>query len=330
MMDIRTKQVLVTGAAGFVGSHLVDALLAQGAIVIGVDNYLTGRQENLTKALTSNNFSFIQADVIAPPQTYLDPSTLPDLVFHLASPASPPLYQKNPVETYLVNTMGTHQLLTWLLEQMSNQENSPRFVFSSTSEVYGDPLEHPQKESYWGNVNPNGPRSCYDESKRMGETICGVFNRDFGLDARIARIFNTYGPRMSEYDGRIIPNLVSQARAGEPYTIYGDGSQTRAYCYVADLVDGLLRLATVDEATGATVNLGNPEEMTILETAKQVHAQFTASNTEFLTVEKPLPIDDPTKRCPDISLAKSLLDWQPSTPFAQGLEMLLNVTHRAI
>ena len=329
MLDLQNKNILITGAAGFVGSHLADSLLAKGAKVTGVDNFLTGTIENLKEAKRSANFTFIQADAIEPPQVFLPADYWPDIVFHLASPASPPLYQKNPVETYLVNTMGTHQLLSWLLEHSDTQPTT-RFIFSSTSEVYGDPLEHPQKETYWGNVNPNGPRSCYDESKRMGETICGVFSRDFGLDVRIARIFNTYGPRISESDGRIIPNLVSQAKAGEPFTIYGDGSQTRAYCYVSDLVDGLLRLATVDEANGATVNLGNPEEMTILETAKQVHAIFASNNQVFATVFKPLPTDDPTRRCPDISLAKSLLGWQPTTPFAQGLEMLFDDFQRTI
>lgn len=324
MFDFKQKNVLVTGAAGFIGSHLVDALLAQGARVTGVDNYLTGNKANLASALKSSNFTLIQADVIAPPQMYLSDDFVPDVVFHLASPASPPLYQKNPVETYLVNTMGTHQLLSWLLEQSAEQPSATRFVFSSTSEVYGDPLEHPQKESYWGNVNPNGARSCYDESKRMGETICGVFCRDFGLDVRIARIFNTYGPRMSPTDGRIIPNLVSQARAGEPYTIYGDGSQSRSYCFVSDLVEGLLQLAMVDEANGATVNLGNPEEMTIVETAKQVHAKFAVNQDQFVIVNQPLPADDPVRRCPDITLAKTLLGWQPQTVFAQGLVKLFD------
>ena len=322
MFDFKQKNVLVTGAAGFIGSHLVDALLAQDARVTGVDNYLTGNKANLAKALKSSNFTLIQADAIAPPQMYLSDDFVPDMVFHLASPASPPLYQKNPVETYLVNTMGTHQLLTWLLEQSAKRSPATRFVFSSTSEVYGDPLEHPQKESYWGNVNPNGARSCYDESKRMGETICGVFQRNFGLDVRIARIFNTYGSRMSPTEGRIIPNLVSQVRAGEPYTIYGDGSQSRSYCFVSDLVEALLRLATVDEANGATVNLGNPEEMTILETAKQVHAHFATKQEQFLIVNQPLPADDPVRRCPDITLAKTLLNWQPTIAFAQGIARL--------
>lgn len=324
MFNFKQKNVLVTGAAGFVGSHLVDALLAQGARVTGVDNYLTGNKTNLTSALESENFTLIQADVINPPQMYLTDDFVPEVVFHLASPASPPLYQKHPVETYLVNSMGTHQLLTWLLDQLAERSSTVRFVFSSTSEVYGDPLEHPQKESYWGNVNPNGARSCYDESKRMGETICGVFNRDFGLDVRIARIFNTYGQRMSPTDGRIIPNLVSQAQAGEPYTIYGDGSQSRSYCFVSDLVEGLLLLASVDEAEGATINLGNPEEMTILETAKQVHATFSINPQKFAIINKPLPADDPVRRCPDITLAKTLLNWQPKTTFAQGLVQLFD------
>ncbi len=311
------KTVLVTGAAGFIGSHLVDALLKEGATVYGVDNFITGRKENLKDAFTSSSFTFIEEDAINSPENYLPDAfsmnTKLDVVFHMASPASPPTYQEHPVETYLINTLGTHNILQYLLTMHS----ACRFVYTSTSEVYGDPKEHPQKESYWGNVNPNGIRSCYDESKRMGETICGVHARDFGLDVRIARIFNTYGPRINLNDGRVIPNFFKQAVKKQPLTIYGDGTQTRSFCYVSDLVSGLLLLGSVDDAKGETINLGNPTEKSILEMAQLINTLM--KNTE--TIEfKPLPGDDPKQRKPDISKAQTILGWSPKVSLEQGLQ----------
>ncbi len=313
----KDKTVLVTGAAGFVGSHLVDELLESKATVIGVDNLITGRKENIKHLFTTGgtveNFAFLETDAVQSPATYLDEEVKIDIVFHLASPASPPKYQQSPVETYLINSLGTHHLLDYL--KTSNHE--ARFVFASTSEVYGNPEVHPQTEDYWGNVNPNGVRSCYDEGKRLGETICGVFNRDFGMDVRIARIFNTYGPRINPTDGRVIPNFVKQALSNEPITIYGDGSQTRSYCYVSDLVSGLMKLASVDAAKGETINLGNPDEYTIQQTAEVV-LKITSSSSEI--AHQNLPLDDPQRRKPDISKAKQLLDWEPIVDFEQGLQ----------
>lgn len=308
------KNVLVTGAAGFVGSHLVDELVAQGATVYGVDNFLTGRRQNLVHLQSNSQFHFIEANVIENPANYLPEAVQFDLILHFASPASPPRYQAHPVETYLVNSMATHQLLQYLLEK--NQ--AARFVFASTSEVYGDPQVHPQPESYWGNVNPNGKRSCYDEAKRLGETICGVHQRDLGLDVRIVRIFNTYGPRMDPADGRVIPQFVTEALSGKPMSIYGDGSQTRSYCYVTDLVRGILLLASGDNLAGKTVNLGNPEEHTILETAEIIQAAIKADQEIKLDFSE-LPADDPLRRKPDITLAQKLLGWQPEVSFKDGI-----------
>lgn len=304
------KKILVTGAAGFLGSHLVKNLLDNGAIVTGVDNFITGKKRNL---ISHHNFSFIENDVINKPESYLATDYVPDLIFHFASPASPPGYQKHPVETYLVNSMGTHQLLSYLRQMNSNG----RFILAGTSEAYGDPLEHPQKESYWGNVNPNGPRACYDVSKRMAETICGIFYRDFAIDTRIGRIFNTYGPHLDPDDGRVISNFIKQAIRGEKFTIYGDGSQTRSYCYVSDLIDGFLRLASFDNLAGQTINIGNPDEYTVLETAKIISK---LTNQPFKTSSHPFPTDDPTRRQPDISKAQELLDWSPKVKFEDGLK----------
>ena len=318
----KNKTALVTGAAGFIGSHLSEALLRQGAQVIGVDNYLTGSQENIAVMLEavgdlSENFLLIEADVNQPPETYLPSEQKLDLVFHFASPASPNKYQQHPRLTYLVNSWATHQLFDYLL----TTNPKARFLFASTSEIYGDPKVHPQTEDYWGNVNPNGPRSCYDEAKRLGETICGVHQRDLDMDVRIIRIFNTYGPRMDINDGRVIPNFIKFALANKKMPIYGNGSQTRSYCYVTDLVDGVLKMMASNKTNGETVNLGNPDEYTILETARVVKEVVSGQfdENEDLVYQE-LPKDDPTRRKPDISKAKELLDWEPKIGFEVGLK----------
>ncbi|MFZ5845412.1 MAG: UDP-glucuronic acid decarboxylase family protein [Patescibacteria group bacterium] len=301
------KTSVVTGGAGFIGSHLCEALLAHGHQVFCLDNLLTGAEENLIHAKKNPNFTFIRIDVT---------EKLPilgkiDYIFHLASPASPRDYQNYAEETALVNSVGTRNLLRLA------KSYGARFLFASTSEVYGEPLEHPQRETYWGNVNPNGPRSCYDESKRFGEMITMVYVRKYGVDARIARIFNTYGERMQPEDGRVVSNFVNQALNGKPLTIYGDGSQTRSFCYVSDLVAGLLRLMFTDDLAGEVVNLGNPEEYPVLELAGKIK-QLAASNSKI--IYKPLPPDDPSRRRPDITKAKKLLGWEPKISLEKGLK----------
>ena len=321
------KTVLITGAAGFIGSHLVDQVLEFGARVIGVDNFITGRRVNLAKQMQNPNFRLLEANVSLPAESYLENflDTLKieapefgsiDLVLHFASPASPPAYQANPIETYLVNSSGTHNLLSYF------EEKSPqtRFLFASTSEVYGDPLVHPQKEDYFGNVNPNGERSCYDESKRLGETICGVFERNYEMDVRIVRIFNTYGPRMRFDDGRILPNFINQALAKNPLTVYGEGKQTRSYCFVDDLVRGILTLASREGLKGQTVNIGNPEEYTVLETAVLVQKIINEAVGQENIIFSDLPKDDPTRRKPNISKAQELLNFAPEVDFRTGLQ----------
>ena len=291
--------------------------------MIGVDNFLTGTKKNLEAVFKSSfatNFKLIEADVNRSPEDYLNSSIKLDTIFHLASPASPVYYQKYPQETYLANSWATHQLLTFL----HRYSPTTKFLFASTSEIYGDPLEHPQKESYWGNVNPNGLRSCYDEAKRLGETICGVFFRDYGLDTRIVRIFNTYGPRMDIDDGRVIPNLIKHVLSRQPLPIHGDGLQTRSYCYVTDLVRGLIMMIESEKTKGATVNLGNPEELSIMDTAslllRLLHKPFDSHrDVQFLK----LPADDPVRRRPDISKAKKILGWKPEVKFEDGLLLTL-------
>lgn len=310
------SQCLVAGGAGFLGSNICEQLLTAGAKVTVVDNLLTGYLENLEEVekSTGKTIDFIQQDICKSASTYLPNGYTPDYVFHFASPASPPRYQQHPLETYQVNTWATHYLLEYI------QKHAPKAVllYASTSEIYGDPLVHPQPENYWGNVNPNGLRSCYDEAKRLGETICGIFHSQYQVDARIVRIFNTYGPRIDVQDGRVIPNLLWAALNHQPLTIYGDGKQTRSYCYVSDLVRGILQVAGTPKLAGETFNLGSPDEHTILETAEIIQRLFAVEHNlsvEFL----PLPKDDPTRRRPDISKIKQQLGWEPQVGFEDGL-----------
>ena len=301
------KTCLVTGGAGFIGSNLVDALLEKGYKVFALDNLITGSEENLTEAKKHPDFTFIKYDVITEPPVL---GQL-DYIYHLASPASVPDYQKFAEETALVNTVGTRGLL-----KVAKAHNA-KFLFTSTSEVYGDPKEHPQKETYWGNVNPNGARACYDEAKRFGEMMTLLYVNKYGVDARIARIFNTYGPRMRPTDGRVISNFVNQALENKPMTVYGDGLQTRSICFVSDMVAGLIALMETEGTKGEVVNIGNPEEYTMLDLAKKIGVLM---NTTTGIVHEPLPPDDPTKRRPDISKAGALLGWKPKVAADEGLK----------
>jgi dTDP-glucose 4,6-dehydratase len=298
------SRALVTGGAGFLGSHLCDRLIADGWDVVCVDSLLTGESDNLAHLRDAAGFRFVAHDVTEP----LDVDGSVDAVLHLASPASPRDYLEWPIETLRVGSIGTLNMLEFA------SSVGARFFLTSTSETYGDPLVHPQPETYWGNVNPIGPRSVYDEAKRFGEAATMAFRRSRGLEVRIARIFNTYGPRMRRMDGRAVPTFLQQALTGEPITVHGDGSQTRSLCYVDDLVEGLYRLLTSDE-TGP-VNIGNPEEVTVLRLAELVR-DAAGSQSEIVTTER--PVDDPQVRCPDIALARRALDWQPTVPLAEGL-----------
>jgi dTDP-glucose 4,6-dehydratase len=295
--------VLVTGAAGFLGSHLADRLLADGNSVLGVDNLSTGDIENLAHLAHESRFVFEQRDICQP----FDPGPV-DYVFNFASPASPPEYLRLGIETLRVGSVGTENAL-----EIAAKYNAG-FLHASTSECYGDPLEHPQSESYWGNVNSIGPRSVYDESKRYAEALVMAYHRYRGVNSHLVRIFNTYGPRLHPSDGRVISNFMMQALRGEPLTIYGDGNQTRSFCYVDDLIEGILRLSRSDEHL--PVNIGNPNEFTILECAQAVLA---ATNSKSELRFEPLPQDDPTRRRPDISKARALLGWEPKTSLQQGL-----------
>ena len=299
-----TLRIVVTGGAGFIGSHLCARLLGDGHQVIAVDNLITGSRRNIAHLSEHPNFSYLQHDVIQP----LDVEA--NAIFHLASPASPKGYMDHPIETALANSFGTHNLL-----EMAKRCNAS-FLLASTSEAYGDPQEHPQKESYWGHVNPVGPRACYDESKRFGEALTTTYIRSVGVDARVIRIFNTYGPHSDPADGRIVPNFITQAVDGKPITVYGDGSQTRSICYVDDLVDGIVATMFKPGTKGEVVNLGNPEEHTVLEYA-QIIRRLCGSSSEILF--EALPQDDPTRRCPDISKAWALLGWRPCIGLEDGL-----------
>ena len=300
-------RIVVTGAAGFIGSHLSEALLDRGHQVIGIDNLLTGDLANITR-LRERNFEFIRHDVTR----HIDIDGPVDFVLHWASPASPIDYLELPIQTLKVGSLGTHNALGLALKKKA------RFVIASTSEVYGDPLEHPQKETYWGNVNPIGPRGVYDEAKRFAEAMTLAYHRYHGVDTRIVRIFNTYGPRMRLRDGRAVPAFMSQALTGQDVTIFGDGTQTRSFTYVSDLVDGVLRLMEVN--TNDPVNIGNPHEVTIEEIARTI-IKLVGSTSKL--VYRPLPVDDPKQRRPDITRARTLLGWEPKVPLEQGLTTTL-------
>jgi dTDP-glucose 4,6-dehydratase len=302
------KKVLVTGGAGFLGSHLCDRLLAEGFRVIAMDNLITGNADNIAHLIGNPDFSFIQYDVT----NYIHIPGELDYILHFASPASPIDYLKIPIQTLKVGSLGTHRVMG-----LARAKNS-RIVIASTSEVYGDPLVHPQPESYWGNVNPVGPRGCYDEAKRFQEAMAMAYHRHHGVNTGIVRIFNTYGPRMRLDDGRVLPAFVGQALRGDNLTVFGDGSQTRSFCYVDDLVDGIFKLLMSKETM--PVNLGNPEEITILQFAEEV---LKLIDTPSKIVFKPLPQDDPKVRKPDITRATEVLGWSPKIGRSEGLKRTL-------
>lgn len=297
-------RIVITGGAGFIGSHLSDVLLAQGHEVVAIDNLFTGTKRNMTHLRDHANFEFMRHDVTEPVLIECDQ------LYHLACPASPVHYQYNPIKTIKTNVIGTINMLGVA------KRTHARFLLASTSEIYGDPLQHPQVESYWGNVNPIGPRSCYDEGKRVAETLTINYREQAGVDTRIVRIFNTFGPRMLFNDGRVVSNFILQALKGDDITVYGEGLQTRSFCYVDDLVSGIIATMNRDGFSGP-VNLGNPNEMTIVDLAKKVIA-LTGSSSKI--VQRPLPKDDPTRRQPNISLAKSELGWTPKVDLETGLK----------
>jgi dTDP-glucose 4,6-dehydratase len=302
-------RVCVTGAAGFLGSHLCDRLLAEGHEVLGLDNLATGNTRNLAHLAEEKRFRFIRHDVTH--FIFLDGPI--DAVLHFASPASPIDYLELPIQTLKVGSLGTHNALGLALAKRA------RFLLASTSEVYGDPLVHPQPETYWGNVNPIGPRGVYDEAKRFSEAMTMAYHRSHGVDTRIVRIFNTYGERMRPRDGRVVPALINQAIAGEPMTVFGDGSQTRSFCYVADLIDGIYRLLLSSETS--PVNIGNPAELSVLDFARTIQ-DLTGTKSEI--VFKPLPVDDPRVRQPDITRARQLLGWEPRVELREGLRRTID------
>jgi nucleoside-diphosphate-sugar epimerase len=301
-------KVLVTGAGGFVGSNLVDSLLSDGHEVFGIDNFCTGNPANIAHLTDDKNFTFIEQDIIAGLGDF--ESLRFDQIFHMASPASPPRYMELAIETMHVNTTATEMLL------QHATKHGARLLFASTSEIYGDPHEHPQRESYWGNVNPIGPRSIYDEAKRFGETLLSHYHRSENTDTVIVRIFNTYGPRMDPDDGRVVSSFIRDGIKGKPFQVFGDGKQTRSFCFVSDLVAGLR--AAMDSGITGPVNLGNPNEFTLLELAKKVGSVL---GMEPVLEFKDLPVDDPKQRQPDISYAKSELNWEPKIQLAEGLKL---------
>jgi len=302
---VNKKKVVVTGGAGFIGSHLCDRLIAEGFSVICLDNFITGDIKNIKHLLKDKNFRLIEHNVTK----YISIKEKVDYVMHFASPASPDDYLKFPIQTLKVGSLGTHNALGLA------KEKKAKFMIASTSEVYGDPLIHPQPETYWGNVNTIGVRGCYDEAKRFAEAITMAYHRVHKIDTRIIRIFNTYGPRMRMNDGRVVPNFIYQALNGKPITVYGKGTQTRSFCYVDDLVEGIFRL--MHSRINEPVNLGNPNEFTVLELARLV---IKLTGTKAKIIFKPLPQDDPKKRKPDITKAKKLLKWLPNVELREGLE----------
>lgn len=302
-------RAVITGGAGFLGSHLSDRLIGEGWEVVCMDNLVTGREENVAHLMSHSHFQFVRHDVTR----HIDVAGAVDYVLHLASPASPLDYLRLPIETLKVGSMGTHNALGLARTKQA------KFLLASTSECYGDPSVSPQPESYWGNVNPIGPRSVYDEAKRFAEAITMAYHRAHGMDTRIARIFNTYGPRMRLNDGRALPNFVFQALSGQAITVYGDGKQTRSFCYVSDLIEGIYRLMLSSEHE--PVNIGNPQEITICEFADRVRA-LTAADLPI--VYHPLPADDPKRRCPDITKARRLLNWEPRVALDEGLRLTID------
>lgn len=306
---------VVTGAAGFLGSHLTDLLISRGHRVIGIDNFVTGSVDNISHLGGSPDFKFIQQDVTE--FLFLDVPV--DYVWHFASPASPIDYLELPIQTLKVGSLGTHKALG-----LAKNKNA-RFLIASTSEIYGDPLVHPQTEDYWGNVNTIGPRGCYDEAKRFAEAMTMAYRREHKVETRIVRIFNTYGPRMRLNDGRVVPAFVSQALKHKPVTVFGNGAQTRSFCYVSDLIEGIYRLMMSNY--GLPVNIGNPREMTMLEFAREI-IKVTASRSRIIF--KPLPQDDPKQRQPDITLARKLLKWEPEVSLAEGLASTIDYFRRRV
>ncbi len=300
-------RVLITGAAGFIGSHLCDRFLKEGHEVIGLDNFLTGTPENIAHLFGNPRFTFYKYDVT----NFIYVAGKLDLILHFACPASPVDYMNHPIHTMKVDSLGTLHTLGLA------KEKSARYVFASTSEIYGNPEVHPQPETYWGNVNPIGPRSVYDEAKRFSEALTMAYCREHDLDVRIVRIFNTYGPRMRMNDGRVVPNFICQALEGKPLTVYGDGTQTRSFCFIEDLVEGIYRVAVYENLKGEVFNLGNPQEYKILDLAKLI-VEITGSSSEITFMERPQ--DDPDRRKPDIKKAKKILGWEPKIGIREGLE----------
>lgn len=306
---------VVTGGAGFLGSHLCDLLLSRGHKVIAIDNFVTGSVDNIAHLGGNPNFKFIQQDVTE--FIFLDVPV--NYVWHFASPASPIDYLEIPIQTLKVGSLGTHKALGLA------KNKGARFLLASTSEIYGDPLVHPQREDYWGNVNTIGPRGCYDEAKRFAEAMAMAYHREHGVETRIVRIFNTYGPRMRLNDGRVVPAFISQALKNKPITVFGEGRQTRSFCYVSDLIEGIYRL--MNSPTCEPVNIGNPHELTVLEFAKEI---VKATGSRSRIVYKPLPQDDPKQRRPDITRAKTILKWEPKVPLAEGLQKTIEYFRRKV